>query len=103
MNDGFVTRHEYFAAFLMYLFGEECLTRIVSGTDDRGKRCRDLYLDVPSLDAQEYYSDYNAGNLTIADLKAYVNSYSRLNFICRQMHRANDQTWTSPSWVNGRG
>lgn len=87
----------------MYLFGEESLTRIESDTDDRGKRCRDYHLDVPSLDAQDYYNEYTAGNLSIADLKAYVNSYSRLNFICRQMHKSGDPSWTSPSWVAGRG
>jgi hypothetical protein len=102
MNDGYATRHEGFAAFLTYLFGEECLTQIVSGTDDRGKRCRDFHCDVPSLDAQEYYEEFNAGNLAITDLRAFINSHSRLNFICRTMHKNGDSTWTSPSWVNGR-
>lgn len=101
--DGFVARHEYFSAFLMYLFGDESLTRIENGIDDRGKRCRDFYFDVPSLDAEAYLTDYTAGNLSIADLKAWVTSYSRLNFICRQMHKNGDSTWTSTSWANGRG
>ena len=112
MSDGYTTTNEWFAAFLMFLFGEECLTRVTSELGERDARSKyastgnryvkRFYCDVPSFDAQSYHEELKAGTLAISDLNAFATQYSRLNRILRDMRRDNEDSWCSPSWVAGR-
>jgi hypothetical protein len=105
-NDGYIADDIWFAACLMYLFGEQSLTKIeVSKSPEFHRHCREvkLHLDIPSLDAQEYYKEFKAGALAISDLKSYIRTYTWITRILRDMERKTESVWVSPAWVAGRG
>lgn len=109
MNDGYITTNEWFCAFLMYLFGEECLLRIEIESDGssqahgRNHRVKKFTCDVPSFDAKEYHEELKEGRLAISDLNAFASVYMRLNRILRDMTRSGETSYESPSWIAGRG
>jgi hypothetical protein len=88
---------------MSYVFGPESLTRIENENDGRTRNAASFHLDIPSLDAAEYYREFHQGRFGITDLKKYVKIYSDITRLLREMVRRGDQSWVSPAWVNGRG
>jgi hypothetical protein len=106
LNDGYIADDLWFAAAMMYVFGEESLTKIeVAQPDEFHHHCREvkLHLDIPSLDAGEYYEEFKAGALAISDLKSFVRTYTWITRILRDMRRKAESVWVSPAWIAGRG
>lgn len=99
MNDGFFTRDINFAAALGYTFGDESLTKI----EFPEQGVTNFYFDAPSLDCEEYYSEFKSGKFSISDLLSYVRSYTKLVSILKRMRKDGEDTWVSPSWIRGRG
>src|SRR5258708_2987437 len=94
--DGFITTAIYFTAGLLYLFGEESLTKIEIAETRANTQ---FHVDAPSLDCQAYFDDYLAGNFSMADLLSYVKIYTRLVKRLKTMRRDGDMFYCSPSWV----
>ena len=103
MNDGFSTTDLGFASGLLYLYGIESLNRIELVQTTRARAEAEFFIDAPSLDCQSYLSDYQSGQFPIGDLKTYCETYSRLVKWLKVMRKDNETSWTSPSWVAGRG
>jgi hypothetical protein len=100
MNDGFVTSEPVeVVAALLYLFGEDCVTRIVRD-EYRGQT---FHIDAPSEDCKLYVLEFHAGTLTISDLKQYTRIYSNTIRQLKTMQRNGEMEYTSPSWIAGRG
>jgi len=95
----------FFAAGLCYVFGEESLTKIeLIGGDTRSRhQDRQFTLDVPSLDAAEYYQEFKEKKFAISDLFSFTLIYTGLTRRLKDMTRRGDVIWTSESWVRGRG
>jgi hypothetical protein len=105
LNDGFSTVDIHFCAAMMYLFGDEALTKITAEEDvkQRGRTLKTFHLDIPSLDAFEYQKDFQEGRLAISDLKSYVRSHSWITHCMGIMNRKHESAWVSPAWIAGRG
>ena len=106
MNDGYIADDLWFGAAMMYLFGEESLTKIeVNQSEEFHKHCREvlLHLDIPSLDAHEYHKEFKAGTLAVSDLKSYIRTYTWITRILRDMRRKTESVWVSPARIAGRG
>ena len=101
MNDGYVAKEVFFAAALMYVYGEEALTKIEIIAEPR--RETHFHLDCPSLDVAEYLNDWKGKQFAITDLSSYTGIYSRLVKILKSMNQSGTDIWCSPSWVAGRG
>jgi hypothetical protein len=104
--DGYISDDLWFGTSMMYLFGEDALTKIetiLPEDDYRHQRLVKLHLDIPSLDAIGYLEDFKAGTLAISDLKSFVRTYTWITRILRDMRRSGESVWHSPSWVAGRG
>lgn len=99
MKDGFTTSDVFFAAGLSYAFGDDALTKIEF--PEQGKT--NFSFDAPSLDCQEYFTEFKAGTFAITDLMSYVRSYTRLIGRLKQMRKNGETEWCSPSWIAGRG
>ncbi len=105
MNDGYTTDELFFTAALCYIFGTDALTKIelIESRDARSRhQVRQFTLDVPSLDAAEYYKEFKAGMLAIADLFSFGIVYTGVTKTLRDMTRRGDTEWVSPSWIAGR-
>jgi hypothetical protein len=102
--DGFQTTDIHFAAAMLYVFGEESLTKIEITPDGYGRN-RDvtLHIDAPSLDCAEYFKEFQAGELALSDLKSYIRTYTWITRTLRDMKKNGTTSWESPSWVMGRG
>jgi len=96
--DGYTTGDIAFASALMYVFGDESLTKIAV-VDYREKH---FVLDAPSLDCQSYLEDFKAGNFAISDLKSYMRTYDWITRILRDMRKKSETEWVSNSWIAGR-
>ena len=101
--DGFVTNDLWFASSLAYIFGGESLTIIEVGKSIGRVRTKGFHFDVPSLDAEEYDKEFREGRLAISDLMAFTKEYSRILRLLKDLDRRGEISWTSPSWVTGRG
>ncbi len=99
MNDGFVTEDLDFACALLYLFGEDALTRI-ERAEFRGQK---FYIDAPSLDCESYYADFKNGELAVSDLKSYMRTHVWVVRRLKEMQRDGHMEYCSPSWQCGRG
>ncbi|SRR6266436_749503 len=98
MNDGYLTGDLWFACAVMYVFGDESLTKITV-VDYREKH---FVIDAPSLDCQAYYDDFKNGILAISDLKSFMRTYDHVNRILRDMRKKSETEWVSNSWIAGR-
>lgn len=100
-NDGFTTDDTNFAAALLYVFGQDALTRI----EHYGYTGRKFFIDAPSLDCGEtgYLHDYQTGQFNISDLKEYNRIQNWLIQRLKSMQKQGHTEWSSPSWVAGRG
>jgi hypothetical protein len=101
--DGYRTDNLFFAAFLLFTFTAEALIRIEKGTSDNGRTETTFYLDVPSLDCDEYEKEFQEGTLAISDLMSFVKAYSLLTSRLKKMTREGETSWVSSRWVAGRG
>lgn len=101
--DGYQTNDIFFAGAMAYTFGPEALTRIENERSGPTHNTATFFLDIPSLDAAEYYREFHTGRFTIADLKAYVKIHGDITRLLRDMVKRGDVSWTSPAWVAGRG
>src|SRR6266851_1287926 len=97
--DGFITQDLFFAVGMLYTFGEDALLKIEPAEDSNPRRkAQNFVLDAPSLDCQEYFSEFKARTFAISDLLAYANIHTRVIQILKDMHRRGDTEWTSPSY-----
>ena len=102
-SDGYVCKEVFFAAALMYVFSEDCLTKIEVVDGERHRKDTLFHLDVPSLDAREYWADWEGKRFAITDLSAFTGIYARLTKILKQMRNDGSDCYCSPAWVRGRG
>jgi hypothetical protein len=104
-NSAFVTDDVYFAAALGYIFGLESLLTITFEDDERRRGMNKTYFkfDAPDADCEIYLAEFRAGKLSITDLMAYVQQYTKLVNMLRNMRRSEQTEWASPSWIAGRG
>lgn len=100
--DGYVCKEVFFAAALMYVYGEEVLTKIEIVDGERRNETH-FSLDIESLDAREYWADWEGKRFAITDLSTYTGIYSRLTKILKRMRFDGTDCWCSPAWVRGRG
>jgi hypothetical protein len=100
VKDGFTTNDIWFATAMMYVFGDEALTKM---TNQAAERLKAFHLDIPSLDAEDYYREYQAGTFAISDLKAFTRSYSTVVKCMKDMMKSGQPVWVSPAWIAGRG
>src|SRR5580704_6013740 len=104
MNDGYQTTDIHFAAAMLYTFTEDALTKIEITPDKMGRfRNATFFLDIPSLDAAEYWTEFQSGELAISNLLSYVRTLTWLERKVREMKRDGETEWNSPSWIAGRG
>jgi hypothetical protein len=89
--DSFVSNELFFSAFCAYLFGCESLVRVEIPETGRPK----WTFNIPSLDAEEYRTEFREGRLQIADLKAYTHAYSDLTVRLKEMNRDRVKVWES--------
>ena len=68
MPDGYTATDLVFGCALLYIFSENSLLRI-ERDPVRGQK---LYIDCPSLDADEYLKEFKEGRLGISDLRSYM-------------------------------
>jgi hypothetical protein len=94
-----VTQDINFAAAIGYTFGDESLLKV----DFPEQGVTNFTFDAPSLDCQEYLSEFKAGTFAISDLMSYVKSYTKLVSRLKLMRRDGISSWASPSWIAGRG
>jgi hypothetical protein len=98
--DGFSTTNIYFVSALMFAFGKEVLTKIefVEGNGNTNRRHpNNLFtLDVPSVDAELYWEDWQRGKFAISDLKTYVGIFSDVTKTIRDMNWRGNPVWTQP-------
>lgn len=73
MVDGYKTKDLQFAAVLAYIYTQESIIEIelINYTPH-------LTLDIPSLDAEEYLKEFQAGTLACADCQAMFKAYGRI-------------------------
>jgi|SRR5229473_4544219 len=102
-NDGFTTQDLAFCVAMMYTFGDEALTKIEPAEDSNSRRrAQKFVLDIPSLDAAEYFKEFHAGTFGISNLLAYIKTYNNVIQILKEMHKRGETEWSSPSWIAGR-
>lgn len=86
----------FFPAFLIYAYCTPgCLDDVTRRIELLDNKTKKFTMAVPSLDAEEYLSEYHAGILGVSDLKNFGLRYSRLAFLCRGLSQSGD-VWEAP-------
>ena len=102
MSDGWSTTNLFLAAVTHYTYGQESLMGI-DLLPVPNSRNEPVYLfDIASCDGEILTSDYDAGTLAVTNVKGLATAYSQLTGQLRAMHRRDQLTWRSPSWINGK-
>jgi hypothetical protein len=101
LNDGYQTKDIWFASAMAYTFGPESLTRIDTESNGRTRTTATFHLDIPSLDAAEYYREFQTGKFAISDLRAYCKNHGDITRRLREMARAGETSWCSDAWIRG--
>jgi len=99
----FQTDNIFLAAFLIFVHTDasehyENVTKRVEFPDGPGTRRVVFTLDVPcgSEDARIYEQEFNEGQLSISDLKSFVDRYQRLSAVVRKMNNTGVTIWEAP-------
>ena len=102
LDGGSIATEIFFAAALLYVFGEESLLKVEFVETGR-RRETHFHIDCPSLDAEAYWADWKSQQFAVTSLSDYTGIYSRLVGVCKQMRSDGVDMYCSPSWVAGRG
>ena len=98
--DSYQTTDMFFAAARLYLFGRESLDKIYMDGSSRAT----FVLKVPSLDAAEYFNEFEPGQLAVSDLKSLCRQWGFLGNVIRKMKREDTVVWPHEpkKWYSGR-
>lgn len=86
----------WFVSSVLYVYGEEILTRIDNKQNQWNRDAPTFHLEVPDAgEIKVLQQDFQNGTLAISDLKAYVRIFTFLTRRLRDMRKRGETIWTA--------
>ena len=92
------TENFWYAVTVMFVYGHDALCEI----EEVDARRKVYSLIAPQNEFDELVKDYENGELALADTKAFVYAFNKMNKLQREMREQGQGFWSSGRYATGK-